>query len=254
MEYFIVFVFGAVSGSFLNVCVYRLPKGKSIVRPRSFCPSCETPVKWYDNIPLISFLVLRGKCRACSKPISFRYFLIELLTALASVFFFYHYSVGVSFFCYWLFLCMLIVVTFIDFEYQEIPDVISLPGILVGLALMTVFRLDGSQRYLGSFLNSFIGIIAGGGSMFLLGMFGELIFKKEALGGGDVKLMAMIGAFIGWKLVWLTFFIAPVLGAGVGIVLKLRFKQDVIAYGPYLSLAAIISLLWGREILGYFFW
>jgi leader peptidase (prepilin peptidase)/N-methyltransferase len=138
-------------------------------------------------------------------------------------------------------------------EYREIPDVISIPGIFIGMVLMTVFRLDGSDAHVRSFLNSAFGILAGAGSMFLLGFLGELIFRKEALGGGDVKLMGMIGAFLGWKLVLLTFFLAPVFGSGIGIFMKIRFGKEAIAYGPYLSIGALISLLYGNSLLDYIF-
>jgi len=253
MEYILVLIFGAVIGSFLNVCIYRIPLSRSIVWPGSFCPFCERPIKWFHNIPLLSFLLLRGKCAYCSRPIAVRYFIVELFTALSGAGLLAHFGIGPAFFVYWAFTCALIVVVGIDIEHQEIPDVISLPGIVAGAALMTAFRLDGSGEYGLSLLNSGLGILAGGGSMFLLGVAGELIFKKEALGGGDVKLMAMIGAFLGWKLVLVTFFMAPVLGSGVGIFLKIRFRREVIAYGPYLSLAALISLLYGDSIIGYLF-
>ncbi|MCK5450947.1 MAG: prepilin peptidase [Candidatus Omnitrophica bacterium] len=253
MEYYIVFVFGAIIGSFLNVCIYRIPLGKSVVMPRSFCPFCEKTIAWYDNVPLLSFLILGAKCRNCEKPIAFRYFLVELVTAISGIGLLKYYFLTPDFFVYWAFVCSLIVVIFIDLEYQEIPDVISIPGIFAGMVFMTAFKLDGSGSYWWSFSNSVLGILVGGGSMFLLGVLGEFIFKKEALGGGDVKLMAMIGAFIGWKAVLLTFFMAPVVGSVVGIVMKIKFKKDMIAYGPYLSLAAIVSLLYGDRILKYLF-
>jgi leader peptidase (prepilin peptidase)/N-methyltransferase len=165
----------------------------------------------------------------------------------------YYFALTPKFFVYWFFSCALITIVAIDIEHQEIPDVISIPGIIIGLLLMTLLKLDGADVYLKSFFNSLFGILAGGGSMFLLGVVGELVFKKEALGGGDVKLMGMIGAFLGWKLVLLTFFMAPILGAGVGLFMKIRFRKEVIAYGPYLSLGALISLLYGDKILNYLF-
>lgn len=253
MEYILVLILGAAIGSFLNVCIYRIPLSKSIVWPGSFCPFCEHPIKWFHNIPLVSFLLLRGKCAYCSRPIAVRYFIVELFTALIGAGLLAHFGMEPSFFVYWAFTCALIVVVGIDIEYQQIPDVISLPGIVAGAVLVTALRLDGSGTYGLALLNSGLGILAGGGSMFLLGVVGELIYKKEALGGGDVKLMAMIGAFIGWKLVLVTFFLAPVLGSGVGIFMKIRFHKEVIAYGPYLSLAAFISLLYGDNIIGYLF-
>ncbi|MFC1480560.1 prepilin peptidase, partial [Candidatus Omnitrophota bacterium] len=217
MGYLIAGILGAVIGSFLNVCIYRIPLGKSIVAPRSFCPLCERPIRWFDNVPLVSFLLLGGKCRQCGKPIPVRYFLVELVTALGGAVLLFYFAWSFKFVVYWLFTCMLIVVATVDIEHREIPDTISIPGIFLGVLLMTVFRLDGSTAHLNSFINSALGVIAGAGSMFLLSVFGALVFRKEALGGGDVKLMGMIGAFLGWKMVFLTFFLAPLLGLGVGI-------------------------------------
>jgi len=254
METAVVFVLGAVIGSFLNVCIYRLPLGRSIVTPRSHCPFCESPIGWFDNIPLISYIVLLGKCRKCGRPIPVRYFLVELASALSGVALLAFFSPGPVFLAYWLFTLILITIVGIDIEHQEIPDILTIPGMCLGVVLMTALRLDGSASRVSSLLNSFLGLAAGGGSMFLMGVAGELIFKKQALGGGDVKLMAMIGAFIGWKLVLLAFFMAPVLGAGVGLFMKIRFRRDVIAYGPYLSLAAFISLICGERIINYLFW
>jgi len=142
---------------------------------------------------------------------------------------------------------------FIDIEHNEIPDVISLPGIVIGFIVFSVLKLDGSGTYVSAIINSALGILVGGGSMLLLGILGEIIFKKEALGGGDVKLMAMFGALLGWKLVILTFFMAPLLGSGLAIVMKYKYKKDIIPYGPFLSIASIVSLLYGKQILEYLF-
>ncbi|MFH1411581.1 MAG: prepilin peptidase [Candidatus Omnitrophota bacterium] len=251
MEYLVVFIFGAIIGSFLNVCIYRMPLQRSVVLPRSFCPFCEKTIRWYDNIPLLSYVVLMGKCRHCRRTITFRYFIVEFLTAVSSAGLFYFFSLSAEFFIYWAFICGLIVVTFIDIEHQEIPDEISIPGIFIGLLAVPLLKYSQTGEFLPAIFDSLLGILAGGGSMFLLGMLGEFIFRKEALGGGDVKLMAMIGAFLGWKAVLLTFFIAPFFGSIVGMFLKIRFKREMIAYGPYLSLAAVISLVYGKEILGY---
>ncbi|MFH1552785.1 MAG: prepilin peptidase [Candidatus Omnitrophota bacterium] len=253
MDYLIAGILGAVIGSFLNVCIYRIPLGKSIVAPRSFCPFCERPIGWFDNVPLVSFLLLGGKCRQCGKTIPIRYFLVELVTALSGAVLLFYFAWSFEFFIYWIFTCMLIVVAAVDIERREIPDVISIPGIFLGMFLMAVFRLDGSVAHWNSFLNSVLGVLAGSASMFLLSVFGALVFRREALGGGDVKLMGMIGAFLGWKLVLLTFFLAPVLGLGVGVYMKIKSDEKVIAYGPYLSLGALISLLYGDRILGYIF-
>ena len=252
-QYIIVFIYGALLGSFLNVCIYRLPLNKSIIKPRSFCPVCEKTIPWYDNIPLVSFIVLKAKCRKCQAPIPARYFIVELISAIAGVGLLFRYSLTPEFFVYWLFVLSLIVIMFIDIEHHEIPDVISLPGIILGFIAFSALKLDSSGTYIGAIINSALGILVGGGSMLLLGILGEIIFKKEALGGGDVKLMAMFGAFLGWKLVILTFFMAPLLGSGLAIVMKYKYKKDVIPYGPFLSIASIVSLLYGEKILEYLF-
>ena len=253
MEYFLIFIFGAVFGSFINVCIYRIPLGRSIIQPPSHCPFCGRRVRWFDNVPILSYAILMGKCRDCGRRIPLRYLFVELLSALSGVVLTRFFLIGPVFFLYWIFILALIAVSFIDLETQEIPDVITLPGILAGIIVVTLLKAIGNGTYIDAFRHSFLGILAGGGVMFLMGFFGEMIFKKEALGGGDVKLMAMVGAFLGWKMVILTFFTAPFFGAGVGIFMRLKFKSEVIPYGPYLAIASIISLLWGEGIISYFF-
>lgn len=244
-----VFIFGAIIGSFLNVCIYRLPEGKSIVWPNSFCPKCGKSIRFYDNIPIISFLILGGRCRDCGSSISKRYILVESITAIVGVLLFLKYSICYDFFIYCLLSYSLIVISFIDLEHQLVPDVISLPGILLGLVLMSFFSGNTPGFIPDAFLDSLFGILAGGLSIFFMGLLGSILFKKEAMGGGDVKLMAMIGAFIGWKLVLLAFFMAPFLGSIVGVYILVKKKETVIPYAPYLSLASFISLFYGSAIL-----
>ncbi|MGB3242091.1 MAG: prepilin peptidase [Candidatus Omnitrophota bacterium] len=253
VDYLFVFIFGAVIGSFLNVCVYRIPRGRSIVKPRSYCPECRSPINWYDNIPIISYITLQARCRYCGKRIPVRYFMVELITALMSMALFFYFGLSAQFFVYLIFTYILIVIVFVDIERQEVPDVLSIPGIFLGMILVTAVAVIDRGPVVKVFLNSFLGALAGGGSMFLLGFFGELIFRKESLGGGDVKLMAMIGAFLGWKLVLVTFFLAPVLGLGVALFMKVKRNKEIIPYAPYLSLGAVISLLYGEKILRYLF-
>ena len=250
MLQFVVFVVGACVGSFLNVCIYRLEKGVSIIRPRSYCPDCRHPLAWYDNIPLLSYLILRGRCRYCRKPISFRYFTVELLTAGIFLLFLHYFGLTVPFFIFISLVSALIVATFIDIKARIIPDEISLPG--MGIALLVSFSypaLQGTGSHIQALLYSLLGLIVGGGVIYLTGLLGDFMFKKESMGGGDVKLLAMIGAFVGWKLALLTFFVAPLFGAVVGIILKIKNKTDTIPYGPFISLAAIISIIWGEEII-----
>jgi len=251
---FIVFVFGLVVGSFLNVCICRMPKNESIVVPASHCPHCKKDILWCDNIPVISYLLLLGRCRFCKTKISYRYPLVESLTAILLTALFLGFGITPKFLAYSVLVCGLIVATFIDFKMQEIPDEISLGGIVVGLVLAFLFpSIMTEASRLRGLLTSLVGAFAGGGSIYLLGVFGKFAFKKEAMGGGDVKLMAMIGSFLGLKLVMLAFFIAPFFGAVPGIILKMRDGREIIPYGPFLSLAAIVAMFFGNRILGLFF-
>lgn len=250
--YIIVFIFGSIIGSFLNVCIYRLPKGRSIIVPGSHCPNCTARIRWYDNIPILSFVFLGGKARCCKARISLRYFIVEVLTALAFLVLFIFFGLSAKFFAYSILVSGLIVATFVDFEIQEIPDEISVGGLVAGIVLAIAFpsMMNAASR-LSGFLNSFLGALTGGVMIYAMGMFGEFMFKREAMGGGDVKLLAMIGSFIGWKLTVLTFFIAPGFGAVVGLILKIREGKDIIPYGPYLSLAAVVSIFFGEKILNF---
>jgi len=249
-----IFIFGSAIGSFLNVCIYRLPRQESIVFPGSHCTHCNHKLYWHDNIPFLSYLMLRGKCRFCARPISFRYFLVEFLTASLLLTFYVFFGFSARFFVWSILAAALIISTFIDFEHQIIPDVITLPGIILGLSASLLFpSVQGESTRLASLMNSFTGVLVGGGSIYAMGVFGKLVFKKEAMGGGDVKLMAMIGALLGWKLALLIFFIAPFFGSVVGIIVKIKEKKEIIPYGPYISLATIVSILWGERILEYLF-
>ncbi len=247
-----LFCLGAAIGSFLNVCIYRLPRKESIVRPQSHCPHCKQKIAWYDNIPFLSYIFLKGHCRHCAQRISFRYFLGELLTASLFLLLFHYFGLSLFFWIYVALFSALIVVSFIDIAIREIPDEISLSGIVIGLILSAAFpQLQKTAlRYL-AVSHSFLGMLAGGGSIYITGLIGNAIFKKESMGGGDVKLMAMIGTFIGWQLVLLTFFIAPFFGAIIGIALKIRKGESLIPYGPFLSLAALISVIWGEQIIAW---
>ncbi len=249
----LVFIFGLVIGSFLNVCIYRMPRSESLVFPGSRCVSCKKPIPWYDNIPLISYVLLRGKCRSCKAKFSPRYFFVELISAVSFLILFVNFKFNDIFWIYSLLAASLIVITFIDLEFQLIPDSISIVGIFVGIILSVIFpRLQGAFTWQIGFLNSILGAIAGGGLIYLTGVLGQLAFKKESMGGGDVKLMAMLGAFLGWKMAILIFFLAPFFGAPIGIYVKFVKKEDIIPYGPYISLAGFVAMIWGHKILGLF--
>ncbi len=244
------FIAGALIGSFLNVCIVRLPLEKSVVRPGSHCVKCNKPIRWYDNIPILSYLILLGKCRDCGAKFSIRYLLIELLTASTFLGLYLYYGLSWILLPYLLMFSGFIVATFVDFEHRIIPDEVSLGGLIVGFIISPFIpQMHSTHSWLWSLGQSALGILVGGGSIYLMGLMGEWIFKKEAMGGGDVKLLAMVGAFLGWKYALLTFFLAPFFGAIVGIIEKIRTKDSTIAYGPYLVLGAIVSLFWGDKII-----
>lgn len=249
MFFFIfAFLFGAVVGSFLNVCIYRLPAGKSIVFPPSACPACATPIRWYDNIPIVGWLVLGGKCRACRAPISRQYPLVELLNGLLTLALFAKLGPTATFAVLWVFCCALVVITFIDLEHQIIPDVISLPGIVLGF--ISSFFLPWH-----SWSNSLIGIVAGGGFLLLIAYGYELLTKKEGMGGGDIKLLAMMGAFLGWRAVPFIIFAASLLGSVVGVTLMLVQKKDgklAIPFGPFLAFGAVLFIFYGKQLINWY--
>ena len=254
----LIFIFGLIIGSFLNVCIVRMPLEKSVVRPRSHCVNCKSMIPWYDNIPLISYILLGGKCRFCKNKISPRYFLVELLTGLAFLGFYAYYGLSPVLFPYLVMLSGFIVATFVDFEHRIIPDEISVGGMCVGIVLSlfipelhVVGAKSGLMPHAISLGKSLLGVLVGGGSIYAMGLLGDLIFKKESMGGGDVKLMAMVGAFLGWKLALLSFFVAPFFGAVYGIVEKIRTKDSAIAYGPFLVSGTLVSMFYGEEIIAW---
>lgn len=241
-------------GSFLNVCIYRMPRKESVVVPGSRCIACKKPIPWYDNIPFLSYIILMGKCRHCKKRIPFRYFVVELISALAFLTLFYYFGLTAKFWIYSLVTFSLIVTTFVDLEFQIIPDRISLGGLVLGIALSVFIpQLHNNLTWERGFISSLLGMFAGGGLIYLTGYVGQLIFHKESMGGGDVKLMAMLGAFLGWKMAILIFFLAPFFGTPAGLYLKFRKKQDIIPYGPYIALASFVAMIWGHKILSLLF-
>jgi len=249
----IFFIIGAMTGSFLNVCIVRLPLEKSIVFPGSHCVACRTPINWYDNIPLLSWILLKGRCRACHEKISFRYWLVELLTGVVFLLFYRYYGIQPILWPYLVMVSGFIVATFVDFEHRIIPDEVSIGGMIVGVIFsLFIPQLHGVHSPFLAVGLSLLGLLVGGGAIYLMGAIGDFVFKKETMGGGDVKLMGMVGAFLGWKLALLTFFLAPFFGAGFGIVEKIRTKDSTIAYGPFLIMGALVSLFWGERIIEFF--
>jgi leader peptidase (prepilin peptidase) / N-methyltransferase len=243
----ILFLFGAMIGSFANVCILRIPAEESIVFPRSRCPQCKLPVRWYDNIPLVSWIVLRGRCRSCDAPISFRYFVVELLTALAAVALYARVGFGVEWLVLFLFLTALIIVTFIDLDHRIIPDVISLPGIVVGFIL--------SLRGEPGPVSSAIGIVTGGGLLLAVAWAYHAWTGREGMGGGDIKLLGMIGAFLGWRSVPFTMLLSSLTGSLVGVTLMLWTGSDTkyaIPFGPFLALGAVAFIFCGDSLIAWY--
>lgn len=255
-----MFILGAIVGSFLNVCIVRMPHEKSVVRPRSHCVHCKNQLPWYDNIPFVSYILLKGRCRFCGQKISARYFFVELVTAVTFAGFYQYFGLTALLPAYLTMAAGFIVATFVDFEHRIIPDEISVGGMIAGLLFSAFVPVlhgmnTGTEPLILSHLKSLgfsvLGVLAGGGSIYAMGILGDFLFKKESMGGGDVKLMAMVGAFLGWKLAILTFFLAPFFGAVYGVVEKIRTKDTAIAYGPFLVAGALISLFWGDVIIAW---
>lgn len=258
----IFFIFGLIIGSFLNVCVYRLPRNISIIRPSSACPACNTPVKPWDNIPILSYIFLKGKCRNCGERISMRYPFVELLNGILYWAAFNHFGLGWHLPFVFAFVSAMVVITFIDLDFQIIPDVITIPGIAIGLASASfvlpdpflnranTFQTVQNVQIVG-FNNSISGLFLGGGLFYLIA-----ILSKGGMGGGDIKMMAMVGAFMGWKAVFLTTFIGSLTGSIVGIFLiafKGRGRKTKIPFGPFLAFSSIITLFFGGKILKWYF-
>lgn len=243
------FILGLLVGSFLNVCIHRLPAKESIVFPRSYCPSCKNQIPAYDNIPVISFLLLRGRCRSCKTPISWRYPAVELLNGFGYLFILHSFGPTPATLIYAVFFSSLVVITFIDLAHQIIPDVITLPGIPLSFLAASTLLPTG-------WLNSLAGLLLGGGLFYLIAWLSLLLLKKEGMGGGDIKLVAMIGALLGWQEVLLAIFSASVAGSVVGLLLvgtRLRGRSDPIPFGPFLVLGALIALFFGNNILDWYF-
>jgi leader peptidase (prepilin peptidase)/N-methyltransferase len=269
------FAFGSVIGSFLNVCIYRLPREQSIVTPRSRCPSCSTPIAWYDNVPLVSFLALGARCRHCRGRIAWRYPIVELLTALATVAVLDRFGMTAVGFVYLAFVYGLIVASFVDLDFQIIPDEISLGGLALGLAAsLAIPQLHGTDQRLLALRRSVVGAAVGGGLLYATGALGNVMLyglrrlgirmrrhprwrarlskyrhMREAMGFGDVKLLAMAGSLLGWQLVVFTFFVAPVLAVIPGLVVLALHRSHIIPYGPFLALGLLLALFAGHRII-----
>jgi len=263
--YIVSFLFGTVFGSFLNVCIYRLPREESIAFPPSHCTACGYKIKFYNNIPILSYLLLGGKCADCKSGISPVYPFIEILSGLLLLLTVYTFGFTIKTLFYALFIYALLVISFIDLEHMIIPNIISLPGIIVGLvfnAIITDWQysrelIGSADMSLGSFFgllsevplfDSVFGAVLGGGVLLTIAFLYEVIRKREGMGMGDVKLLAMIGAFVGVQGVVFVIFLSSILGTAVGISVILYKRGDLkyaLPFGPFLSVASVIYIFTG---------
>jgi len=245
----LVGLFGLVIGSFLNVLIYRLPHGKKFVFARSVCVACGQQLKWYHNIPVLSYLFLRGKCAFCRESISMRYPFVELLNAALYLYFFRQEEMSVDFLVLAALASVLVVIFFIDLDHKIIPDSITLPGMIIGLAVS--LRPDGI-----GILSAAIGLVAGGGALYLIALLGDWLFKKESMGGGDIKMAGMLGAFLGWQKVIFIFFGAAAIGLVVSLVVMFfssRLRETrMIPFGPFLASAAVVAIIFGDRIINWY--
>ncbi len=235
------FILGALLGSFANVVICRLPLNESIVRPRSRCRKCKSAVAWYDNVPIFSFLVLRGRCRNCYEKIGWRYPLVELIMALGFAAFFYWHGFHFFLIEHLIFFFSLVIVSFIDLDHMILPDSFTLSGIVIGLigAYLNPSRV---------FSEALFGALMGGGFLWLVAYVYFLVRKQEGMGGGDIKLLAWIGAVLGWQSIPFVILVSCLFGSLVGVFLALREKkgfQTVIPFGPYLALGAVAYIFNG---------
>ena len=244
----VVFLYGAIVGSFLNVVILRLPEeGASLAFPASHCPGCQTPLHWYENIPVLSYLFLRGRCRTCKGGISVQYPLIEMAMGLLAVFLVYKFGISPAFFIYFIYVAALLVIIVIDLYHQIIPDVISLPGIVYGV--LASFFLPWV-----SWQDSLIGLLVGGGIFYLIALGYYLFTKRQGMGGGDIKLLAMIGALQGVQALPFVIFCSSLLGSIIGVgamVVQKKGGQSRIPYGPFLAVASLLYLFFDEQILHY---
>jgi leader peptidase (prepilin peptidase)/N-methyltransferase len=244
----LAFIFGACIGSFLNVCIYRIPAGLSIVHPASRCPQCKSPLPFYDNIPILSYLLLMGKCRKCKTPIAIRYPFVEFLGGLFALACVLSFGPTLHGLVVFVFIATLLVITFIDLDHRIIPDTISLPGIplffLAAFAVPTV-----------TWRASALGIAAGGGSLFAVAWIYQLVTGRQGMGGGDIKLLAMIGAMVGWQGILFTLFAASAIGTVIGLLVMILSGKDMklaIPFGPFLAMGAVTYVFFGSAVIRWY--
>jgi leader peptidase (prepilin peptidase)/N-methyltransferase len=257
MFHLLVFILGTIVGSFLNVCIARIPNEESVVSPPSHCPKCKAAIPFYCNLPLLSYLILRGRCRSCSGSISPRYFVVELLMGLLALALFERFGLSFNFFVGFVFVASLVVISFIDLDVRIVPDVISLPGIVCGLLLSIIgyFLIGRDSDLVPTPVSSLIGIIAGGGFLLATAWLYEKVTGVEGMGGGDIKLLAMIGAFLGWPSIPITLFIASLVGSVVGLTCMLLTgagRRLALPFAPFLCSGAVSFIFFGDYVIQFY--
>ena len=238
---------GLCVGSFLNVCIHRLPLKQSVVHPGSRCPDCGYALRWYDNVPVLSYAVLRGRCRSCTRPISLQYPIVEIVTAVIFVLHWYSFGPTVLLPLRLVFACALVVLFLIDLEHQILPDVITLPGIVTGV-VCSLFLPPGP-------LMSILGVLVGGGLLWAIAEAWFRLRKVDAMGFGDVKMLAMVGGWLGVKMVLVTFVLSSMLGGLVGAVLIGSRRADMatrVPFGTMLAVGALVASLYGEDLLAWY--
>ena len=243
-----VALFSIMIGSFYNVCIHRMIKGESIVYPSSYCPNCGHPLVPLDLVPILSYVFLLGRCRYCKSKISLRYPMVEIITPILSILLYNTYGLSLQFVGYFIFAGILIIVTFIDIRQQIIPNQMIIIGLISGMLFSLINITTG-------FLDALLGLILGSGSLLMIALISLLIFKKQGMGGGDIKLLGVIGLFLGWKLTLLTLLFSIYIGgifSALLLLFKLKKKGEYIPFGPFISLASIIALLWGNGIVQWY--
>ena len=238
-------LFGAVVGSFLNVCIVRLPSDQSVVSPRSRCPKCDRPIEWRDNIPIVSWLLLGGKCRGCREPISMLYPLVELAVTLLWAGMAWHYGLSLEALSGALFGTLLLGIAMTDAMKYIIPNEFTWGGLIIGLVLAAAGGLD-------VFIQAAIGAAVGFGLLWLVGVVGTWAFKEEAMGGGDVKMMAMVGSFLGWQGVLLTIFLGALAGTAIFLPLTLMGRKKQVPFGVFLAFGAAITYVVGPSLIAWY--
>ncbi len=241
----IIFLFGIVLGSFLNVCIYRIPLNQSIAYPPSHCTKCGKSIKWYDNIPLLSYIFLKGKCRYCKDKISIKYPMIEFLTGILFVLLYKTYGINLYFIKYCIFVCLLLVIAFIDLNSEEVYTSVTITGIILGIIIIFLQK----KLLYNQIFDYIIGLLISASFIALI------VYTTKGMGEGDVEIAALSGVFLGWKLAILMIMLSFIIGAAISLFLimfKIKNRKDTIPFGPFIALSSIICILYGNNIINWY--